>query len=153
RTRTWRAHDQPAAREVAVGIMGLGELGRDAASVLRRIGFQVAGWSRTPRSIAGIDTFHGNDGLAPFLARPEILNLLLPPTPATRGILDLKLFAGLKRDGALGSAHLINAGRGGLQIDGDIIAALDQDILAGATLDVFPTEPLPSDSPLWAHPR
>jgi glyoxylate/hydroxypyruvate reductase len=149
----WQDHDQPPASAVAVGVMGLGELGRDAAEVLRRLGFKVAGWSRTPRSIPGIETFHGTDGLDAFLRRSEILVCLLPHTPATEGILNLNLLRLLKRDGALGGAHLINAGRGKLQIDTDIVAALDEGALAGATLDVFPVEPLPPGSPLWSHPK
>jgi glyoxylate/hydroxypyruvate reductase A len=152
RARLWRDHDQPAANEVAVGVMGLGVLGRDAAAVLARLGFRVAGWSRTPKSLPGVETFHAVDGLNEFLARSEILVCLLPHTPATGAILNLSLFRKLKRDGALGGAHLINAARGALQVDADIVTALDAGILAGATLDVFPTEPLPPESPLWAHP-
>jgi len=150
--RHWQDHDQPPASAVSVGIMGLGVLGRDAAQVLRRIGFNVAGWSRTRKAVAGIATFHGPDGLEAFLNRSEILVCLLPHTPATEGILNLALFRSLKRDGALGGAYLINAGRGKLQIDTDIVAALDEGALAGATLDVFPVEPLPPGSPLWSHP-
>ena len=86
----------------------------------------------------GIETFHGAAGLDAFLARTEILVCLLPHTPATEGILDLALMRKLKRDGALGGAFLINAGRGKLQVDADIVAALDEGALAGATLDVFP---------------
>jgi glyoxylate/hydroxypyruvate reductase len=153
RQRLWRDHHQPAAGEVAVGIMGLGVLGHDAAATLARLGFRVAGWSRTERSVAGIATFHGAAGLDPFLARTEILVCLLPHTPATEGLINLALLRKLKRDGALGGAFLINAGRGKLQVDADIIAALDEGSLAGATLDVFPTEPLPPDSPLWSHPN
>jgi len=153
KARVWHELAQPAARDVAVGIMGLGVLGKDAAEVLRRIGFRVAGWSRSPKTIAGIETFDGAAGLDAFLARTEILIALLPLTAATRGILALPLLRKLNRDGALGGAHLINAGRGGLQIDADILMALDQGVLASATLDVFPTEPLPNDSALWTHPR
>ena len=153
KARVWHELAQPAARDVAVGIMGLGVLGKDAAEVLRRIGFRVAGWSRSPKTIAGIETFDGAAGLDAFLARTEILIALLPLTAATRGIVALPLLRKLNRDGALGGAHLINAGRGGLQIDADILMALDQGVLASATLDVFPTEPLPNDSPLWTHPR
>ena len=153
RERLWRDHDQPAASEVAVGIMGLGVLGRDAADVLHRLGFQVAGWSRSAKTIAGIDTFHGADGLEAFLARTEILVCLLPHTPQTEGILNLPLLRKLKRDGALGGAFLINAGRGRLQVDQDIVSALDEGSLAAATLDVFATEPLPAESPLWVHPN
>jgi len=151
RERVWHDHDQPAAHEVTVGIMGLGSLGTAAANALRQIGFNVVGWSRTPKSIAAIETFHGTAGLDAFLARSEILVCLLPHTPATEGILNLPLFRKLKRDGALRAAYLINAGRGKLQIDADIIAALDQGLLGGASLDVFPTEPLPQSSPLWSH--
>jgi glyoxylate/hydroxypyruvate reductase A len=153
RQRLWRNHDQRAASDVAVGIMGLGVLGRDAAEVLARIGFRVAGWSRTAKKLAGIETFHGDDGLEAFLARTEILVCLLPHTAQTERILNAGLFRKLKRDGALKGAVLINAGRGKVQVDDDIIAALDQGILAAATLDVFPTEPLPHDSPLWVHPK
>jgi glyoxylate/hydroxypyruvate reductase len=153
RQRVWREHEQPPAHAVHVGITGLGVLGRDAAAVLARLGFRVAGWSRSPRSLPGIETFHGATGLDTFLARTEILVCLLPHTPATEGILNVALLRKLKRDGALCGAYLINAGRGMLQIDADILAALDEDALAGATLDVFPTEPLPTASPLWTHPK
>jgi glyoxylate/hydroxypyruvate reductase A len=153
RERIWHAHDQPPASRVAVGVIGLGVLGCDAASVLCRIGFRVAGFSRTPKRLAGVDTFHGDDGFDAFLRRTEILVCLLPATPATHGVLRLELCRKLKRDGACGGAYLINAGRGLLQVDADILAALDEGSLAGATLDVFPTEPLPSSSPLWMHPK
>jgi glyoxylate/hydroxypyruvate reductase A len=153
RGRLWQDHDQPAANEVTVGIMGLGTLGRDAAATLKRIGFQVVGWSRRPKELSDIETFHGAAGLDPFLARSEILVVLLPATPATEGILRLSLFRKLKRDGALGGAYLINAGRGKLQIDSDIQVALDEGSLDGASLDVFPSEPLSRESSLWSHPK
>lgn len=151
--RIWRDHDQYAAQAISVGIMGLGVLGRDAAEVLRRIGFRVSGWSRTPRAIPGIETFHGPEGFDAFLARSEILVCLLPHTAATEGLLNLALFRKLRRDGNLGGAHLINVGRGKLQVDADILAALEDGTLASATLDVFPTEPLSADSPFWTHPK
>jgi glyoxylate/hydroxypyruvate reductase A len=153
RERIWRAHDQPAANEVAVGVMGLGGIGSNAASALARLGFKVAGWSRTPKTLPDVEMFHGHDGLDAFLARTEILVCLLPRTPDTEGILNLAQFRKLKRDGVAGGAYLINAGRGWLQVNDDIVAALDQGLLAGATLDVFPEEPLPQESPLWADPR
>lgn len=153
RQRLWKEHPQPAASEVVVGVMGLGVIGAEAARVLARIGFQVAGWSSSAKKIEGVATFHGAAGLDPFLARSEILVCLLPLTGATRGILNGPLLARLKRDGAAGGAFLINAGRGALQIDADILAALDDHTLTGATLDVFPHEPLPAESPLWSHPR
>jgi glyoxylate/hydroxypyruvate reductase A len=151
RAREWRELKQPAAGEVRVGIMGMGVLGRDAAAVLARLGFDVAGWSRRPSSVAGVRSFHGRDQLGAFLARTDILVSLLPLTPETRGILDMKLFRQLAADGALGGPVLINAGRGGSQVEADVVAALDTGVLAGASLDVFETEPLPTSSPLWGR--
>ncbi len=153
RERLWHEDPQPAAGEVAVGIMGMGVLGRDAAAVLARIGFRVAGYSRRSRPSSPLETFHGREALPAFLARTEILVCLLPHTPETQGILSLPLLRRLKRDGPLGGAYLVNAGRGLLQVDADILAALEEGALAGASLDVFPTEPLPADSPFWSHPR
>jgi glyoxylate/hydroxypyruvate reductase A len=133
--------------------MGLGALGSAAAVALRSLGFRVAGWSRTPKTLPDIEIFRGDDGLDAFLRRTEILVCLLPATPATQGMLDRKLIRKLKRDGAAGGAYLINAARGALQVDADILAALEEDSLAGATLDVFAREPLPSASALWRHPK
>ncbi len=144
--------NQPAARAVRVGVMGLGELGQDAARKLAVIGFDVAGWSRSPKTIEGLQTFSGEDGMKAFLARTDILVSLLPLTPDTCGIINAELLSGLAQGGRLGGPFLINAGRGGLQVADDILAALDAGTLKGATLDVFETEPLPSDSPLWRHP-
>jgi glyoxylate/hydroxypyruvate reductase A len=149
--RMWREHEQAPASAVAVGVMGLGVLGRAAAVALARLGFRVAGWSRTPKALPDIETFHGDAGLDAFLRRTEILVCLLPATPATQGMLDRKLIRKLKRDGA--GAYLINAARGTLQVDADILAALEEGLLAGATLDVFAREPLPAASPLWRHPK
>jgi glyoxylate/hydroxypyruvate reductase A len=133
--------------------MGLGALGAAAAAALAKLGFRVAGWSRTAKTLAGIECFHGESGLEAFLRRSEILVCLLPATPATQGILDLKLLRKLKRDGAAGGAYLINAARGALQVEADILTALDEETLAGATLDVFAREPLPATSALWRHPK
>ena len=143
---------QPAAGDVRVGVMGLGVLGSDAARKLKTIGFAVAGWSRTPKHIEGIETFAGPEDLDAFLARTEILVVLLPLTPETRGVLDRPLFAKLARDSHFGGPILLNAGRGGLQNEAAILAALDDGTLKAATLDVFESEPLPQDSPLWHHP-
>lgn len=143
---------QPAAREVRVGVMGLGVLGGDAAGKLALLGFDVAGWSRSPKTIAGLTTFAGEAELDAFLGRTQILVCLLPLTPDTRGILDGKLFARLARDSHVGGPILINAGRGSLQNERDILSALEDGTLRAATLDVFEREPLPADSPFWHHP-
>jgi len=151
--RLWQPKAQWAAGAVTVGVMGLGTLGRDAAEVLRRIGFRVIGWSNSDKRIDGVECFCGRDGLAPFLARTHILVCLLPLTAQTRHILDRKLFEKLARNSPLGAPVLINAGRGGLQVEADIVSCLDDGTLLAATLDVFETEPLPATSPLWTHPR
>ena len=144
---------QPAAHEVEVGILGLGVLARDAAAKLKALGFKVSGWSRRPHTIEGIETFSGKDELKEFLSKPDILVCLLPLTPETRGILSLNLFLQMKREGPLGAPILINAGRGLLQNEADILAALDRGVLSAASLDVFNQEPLPADSPFWDHPK
>jgi glyoxylate/hydroxypyruvate reductase A len=152
--RRWHELRQPAAADVRVGVMGLGVLGRDATDVLVRLGFAVAGWSRRPTTVKGVQTFSGADGLDRFLARTDILVCLLPLTAETRGILALPLFARLARDGALGRGPVvINGGRGGLQVEADIVAAIEEGILGGASLDVFEPEPLAPASPLWHLPN
>ena len=154
--KVWRYLPEPAAGEVRVGLMGLGVLGTAAARALAPLGYHLRGWSRTPKAVDGVATFGGTDGLAAFLAETDILAVLLPLTPATRGLLSRGLFARLSRRGRsalLPGPVLINAGRGGVQVDADILAALDAGELYAASLDVFETEPLPESSPLWSHPR
>jgi len=143
----------PIAGNVRVGIMGFGVLGQDSARKLKMMGFDVAGWSRTPKTVEGFQVYSGEDGLVQFLGRTDILISLIPLTPDTHGILNRSLFEKLARDGALGGPILINAGRGKLQVEADILSCLDDGTLKAATLDVFETEPLPQDSPLWTHPR
>jgi glyoxylate/hydroxypyruvate reductase A len=151
--RVWAPKLQWAAGALRVGVMGLGVLGRDAAEVLARIGFDVAGWSSTAKTIPGVRCFAGDAQLGAFLGRTDVLVCLLPLTPQTRGILSRRTFGALARDGKLGGPVIINAGRGGLQVEDDILACLDDGTLVAATLDVFGTEPLPPDSPFWPHPR
>jgi glyoxylate/hydroxypyruvate reductase A len=151
--RRWRELPQPAAAAVRVGIMGLGVLGRDAAAVLKRLGFQVAGWSRRPAVMDGVAMFHGQEGLTSFLRRTDILVCLLPLTPETKGILSMPLFREMPHDGALGGPVVINGGRGGLQVEEDIVTAIRDGVLAGASIDVFATEPLDSGSALWTLPN
>jgi glyoxylate/hydroxypyruvate reductase A len=151
--KIWHEPPQRPASDVSVGIMGLGELGRKAASALLSLGFRVNGWGRTGRPMDGVQTFGGEDGLVPFLNATDILVVLLPLTPTTRGIIDYSLLRELRRRNAIGGAVLINAGRGMLQKDADIMRALEDGLLKEASLDVFELEPLPKTSPLWAHPK
>ena len=153
REKRWQPKFQWPASAISVGIMGLGTLGLNAAEVLARIGFRVAGWSRAPKRIDGIECFHGQEQLGAFLERTDILVCLLPLTVDTRHILKRGLFAKLNRNSPLGAPVLINAGRGGLQNEADILACLDDGTLGAASLDVFTDEPLPADSPFWTHPK
>ncbi len=144
RERRWHYIHPREAPTCSVGIMGLGNLGAMAAQELTRQGFRVAGWARSPKAIDGVESFHGRDGFAPFLARSEILVVMLPLTPQTEGILGAQALARLPR-----GAKLINVGRGRLVDEDALIAAIRSGQIAEATLDVFRTEPLPADSPLW----
>jgi glyoxylate/hydroxypyruvate reductase A len=151
--KRWAPKYQWPAAAVSVGIMGLGTLGSDAAEVLKRLGFRVAGWSNSPKTLSGIECFHGKAQLEAFLRRTDILVCLLPLTPETRHILNRGLFSKLNRSGPMGAPVLINAGRGDLQNESDILSCLDDGTLGAVSLDVYATEPLPSDSPFWTHPN
>jgi glyoxylate/hydroxypyruvate reductase A len=153
RAKRWAPKYQWPASAVSVGIMGLGVLGANAADVLRRIGFQVVGWSRRGKQIDGVECFAGAEQLDAFLKRTDILVCLLPLTPDTRHILNRDLFAKLHRNSPLGAPVLINAGRGGLQNEADILACLDDGTLGAASLDVYAQEPLLPDNPFWTHPK
>jgi glyoxylate/hydroxypyruvate reductase A len=148
RQAAWEEHRQPNANERRVSFLGLGMFATDAALKLQALGFDVAGWSRTPKEIPGIAGFHGEKGLGQLLARTDILVCLLPLTPQTEGILSARLFAGLPR-----GAAILNAGRGAHLVDADLIPALDSGQLSAAVLDVFRTEPLPPDHPFWRHEK
>jgi glyoxylate/hydroxypyruvate reductase len=153
REKRWAPKYQWAAPAITVGIMGLGTLGANAATVLQRLGFRVTGWSRGPKQVQNVASFHGEGELEPFLRQTNILVCLLPLTSDTRHILNRDLFAKLNRDGPLGAPVLINAGRGGLQNEADILQCLDDGTLGAASLDVYETEPLPPTSPFWSHPK
>jgi glyoxylate/hydroxypyruvate reductase A len=148
RAQVWEVIESPTAPARRVGIMGLGELGTAAAQALMALEFDVAGWSRTARDIPGVTCFHGDAGMADFLARSEILVCLLPLTPQTEGILNAGLFDRLPN-----GASLINAARGGHQVEDDILAAIDSGQLSEVTLDVFRQEPLPAGHPFWSNPK
>jgi glyoxylate/hydroxypyruvate reductase A len=153
REKRWQPKFQWPASAISVGIMGLGTLGANAAEVLRRLGFRVSGWSRSAKQIEGIECFHGKAQLDAFLQRTDILVCLLPLTPDTRHILNRGLFARLNRNSPIGAPVLINAGRGALQAEADILGCLDDGTLGAASLDVFASEPLPPDSPFWTHKK
>ena len=146
RGHIWNKLDVPLASEGRVGFMGVGIIGRPCAEIVRDVGFKVAAWTRGPKKLAGIENFHGAANLEPFLARSDILVNILPLTADTENILNAQLFTALPK-----GARIINIGRGQHVADDDLMAALDSGHLAGATLDVFRTEPLPPEHPFWAH--
>ena len=153
REKLWAPKSQWAANAISVGIMGLGTLGAHAATTLRHLGFRVAGWSRSAKTIAGIQCFHGEHGFDAFLRQTDILVCLLPLTADTRHILNRGVFEKLHRGSPMGAPVVINAGRGGLQNEADILQSLDDGTLGAVSLDVYATEPLPPDSPFWTHDR
>ncbi|WP_413718009.1 2-hydroxyacid dehydrogenase [Silicimonas sp. MF1-12-2] len=144
----WKPHVPPLARSRRVTVLGLGELGREVALALGRMNFDVAGWSRSPKEIPGVECLSGDAGLNMALGRAEILILLLPLTSATRDLLNADRLA-LMPEGAF----IINPGRGPLIDDEALLAALDSGRIAHATLDVFRVEPLPAEHAFWAHPK
>jgi glyoxylate/hydroxypyruvate reductase A len=146
--RRWSQVYPPAAGETQVGVMGLGELGGDAVEKLKALGFSVIGWSRSPKVIDGVRCYAG-DELDAFLAQTDILVCLLPLTPETAGVLNYGLFGKLRRR-LDGGPVVVNAARGGHQVEADIARALGDGTLGAASLDVFEVEPLGPQSPLWA---
>ena len=140
----WRRYKQYLASDRTIGILGLGELGSDAAKKLLALGFRVAGYSRRPKQIEGVQSFTDLETMLPHC---NALVCLLPLTTQTRGVLNGKNFSLLKKHSAL-----VNLARGGHLVVGDLLESLDSGHLAHAYLDVFDTEPLPAASPLWKHP-
>lgn len=138
----------PLPGDRRVGLLGLGELGTKCAQTLAGLGFDVAGWTRTPRVVPGVTAFAGLSQLPDFLARTEILVCLLPLTADTANILNRERLGLLPK-----AACIINVARGEHIVDADLIAALDSGHLAGATLDVFREEPLPPNHAYWNHPK
>ncbi|WP_227271090.1 2-hydroxyacid dehydrogenase [Roseobacter weihaiensis] len=144
----WRPKAAPLARQRSVCILGLGALGRSAALTLKALNFNVTGWSRSPKEIKDIETFHGPEGLTGALRHAEIVVLLMPDTPQTENTLNKETLALLPK-----GARILNPGRGPLIDDYALLDALDSGQIAHATLDVFRVEPLPPDHPYWAHPK
>lgn len=147
-TTEWAPVVPPLARDRTVGVLGLGALGQTCAQSLSGLNFKTLGWSRGLKTIDGVTCFAGSDGLAEMLAQVEILVLLLPLTPQTKGVLNAETIAQLPE-----GAVLINPGRGGLIEDEALLEAVEQGHISHATLDVFNVEPLPPEHPYWHSPN
>jgi glyoxylate/hydroxypyruvate reductase A len=148
RRLVWEKPEILQASDRRIGFMGLGLMAFKCATILRDIGFHVASWTRSEKDLEGVESFYGDHGLEPFMARTDILINVLPLTPDTEDILCGWTFKMMPK-----RACIINIGRGQHVVDHDLIAALDSGHLAGATLDVFRQEPLSTDHPFWAHPN
>lgn len=142
----WQPQPPKTMVKTTIGIMGLGNIGEYSARKFSEIGFNVIGWSRSRKSIKGVNAFTGNAQLKEFLSQTNILICLLPLTDETRGILNLKNFKALPAD-----ACLVNVARGEHLIDEDLMTALNEGYLRGACLDVFREEPLTNNHPFWQH--
>lgn len=143
----WRQHHLPTPAERCIGVLGLGHLGQKSVQRLKQNGFNVIGWSRSPKRLPDATTYHGSEGLAQLAAQADILVVLLPSTPQTRGLLDRGFLGGLKT-----GAALINFARGDIIDSTALLHALDTGQLDHAVLDVFPIEPLPQADPFWTRP-
>ena len=146
--RTWSYRKPHQRQDFPVGVMGLGVLGERVSRALAQFEFPVMGWSRSAKAIPGVQCFSGEAGFNEFLAATRILVCLLPLTLDTDNIMRRDTLARLQPGG-----YVINVARGGHLVDEDLIALIDSGHLAGATLDVFRTEPLPADHPFWTHPN
>lgn len=144
----WDAIEAPLAKNVKVGVLGLGEIGLASAKMLQRVGYKVLGWSRHEKQLQGITTYHGKDGLERMLGWCDILVNILPLTPETTGILSAGTFNRMPK-----GSCVINVGRGQHCNEDDLLKALDSDRLSCAVLDVFQEEPLPVGHPLWSHEK
>ena len=144
----WSYRKPRSRADFAVGVMGLGVLGERVAKALQLFEFPVNGYSRSAKDLPGIRCFSGAQGLSDFLQATRVLVNLMPLTPETENILNKDTLSQLQTGG-----YVINVARGKHLVEEDLIALIDSGHLAGATLDVFRTEPLPADHPFWRHPK
>ncbi len=148
RQARWHQLDPFLVRDFPVGVMGLGVIGAVVAQRLAAAGYAIAGWTKSPKRLDGVEVFSGSAAFKGFLSRSRLVINALPLTPQTENILDAAAFAAMPRTG-----YIVNIGRGAHLVDQDLIAALDSGQLEGAMLDVFREEPLPSSHPFWHHPK
>ena len=148
RAARWERHVPEPEERWTVGLLGFGVLGRAVASTLRGLGYPVRAWTRTPHPAPDVALVAGADALPAFLAGTRVLVCLLPLTDATRGLVDDAMLALLPQ-----GAYLVHVSRGPVLDEAALLRALASGHLAGAAVDVYATEPLPPDSPVWREPR
>ncbi len=148
RAGRWGYRRPRLRQDFPVGVMGLGVLGERVARAVAQFEFPVMGWSRGPRQVEGVRCFSGAEGFDGFLAASRVLVNLLPLTPGTRDVMNRGTLSRL-----MPGAYVINVARGAHLVDEDLLALIDEGHVAGATLDVFRTEPLPAGHPFWNNPR
>ncbi len=146
RERVWRTLEAEPKSAWPVGVFGLGAIGAQIARVLSQAGFPVRGYARSPKRIDGVECFDEGHGLRRFLEGTRLLVVVAPRTPDTE-----RLFDAQKLSWLMPGAWLVNVARGALVDEAALLAALDAGRLAGATLDVVATEPLPPGHPFWQH--
>ena len=144
----WSYRKPRSRADCPVGIMGLGVLGERVAKAVAQFDFPVIGWSRTAKPVEGVRGYAGADEFDAFLKASQVLVCLLPLTADTRDIMRRETLSKLQLGG-----YVINVARGAHLVDDDLIALIDSGHLAGATLDVFRTEPLPATHAFWKHPK
>lgn len=144
----WTRHPTPLAPDYKVSILGLGAIGSHIAKVLSGNGFDVSGWSRSQKTIENVNCVHGENGLKAILPNTDVLICCLPFTKSTYEFLDASVLSQLKK-----GANLINISRGAVIHENDLLSLLESGHISGAALDVFHTEPLPTNSPFWSRPN
>jgi len=144
----WERYTTPLAPDFKVCVLGQGAIGAHIAKVLSQNGFDTFGWSRSSKSVEGVTSVVGQNGLNELLPNMDVVVSMLPLNRSTRKSLNSDVFSAMKK-----GASFINISRGGVVDEDDLLAALDRGYMASAALDVFATEPLPENSPFWSHPK
>nr|WP_290428752.1 D-2-hydroxyacid dehydrogenase [Defluviimonas salinarum] len=143
--RRWTAGRVTPIEGRTLLILGLGQTGQAVARRARAMGMTVLGVRARPQPTNHVDEVHGMEALPALWPRADFVLVSVPLLPSTRGLVGTDAFAAMKP-----GAVLIDVSRGGVCDEPALIAALQDGPLKGAALDVFATEPLPADHPLWA---
>jgi phosphoglycerate dehydrogenase-like enzyme len=142
--RQWKRWPAKLLHQKTVGILGIGVIAEALAPKCKAMGMTVIGITSSPRKVAGFDRVHPTSEMLKVLPECDHFVLLTPYSSATHQMIDAKVFAAMKP-----GAYFVNLARGGVVDEDALIDALRSGRIGGAALDVFNTEPLPSDNPLW----